>query len=235
MSVGANPQTLLQSWNVPDLKKRLLFVLQALVIFTIGTHIPAPGISHQAVTNFFGSAGAGDLFGLFDLFSGGALKKLSIFALGIMPYINASIMMQILVAVEPRLKQIQQEGEEGRKRISKWTRYLAVALAFLQGSGLLAAIYGSVPNTRFIIGAAPTEILPQISALLAVVGGTCFLMWLSDEISQKGVGNGTSIIIMIGIIASIPGQIWLELSQAALQQRRIVALLLMLILAIVVV
>src|SRR5688500_12577079 len=168
MSVGANPQTLLQSWNVPDLKKRLLFVLQALIIFTIGTHIPAPGISHQAVANFFGGAGAGDLFGLFDLFSGGALKKLSIFALGIMPYINASIMMQILVAVEPRLKQVQQEGEEGRKKISRWPRYLAVALAFLQGAGLLAAIYGGTAGQRFIIGAPMPELVPQLSALFAI-------------------------------------------------------------------
>jgi preprotein translocase subunit SecY len=234
MATGGNVATLAQSWNVPELKKRLLFVLQALIIFTIGAHIPAPGISHSAVQNFFNSAGAGDLFSLFDMFSGGALKKLSIFALGIMPYINASIMMQILVAVEPRMKAVQQEGEEGRKKISKWTRYLAVALAFLQGYGLLVSIYGT-SGQKFIIGATPTDFISQVSALAAVVGGSCFLMWLADEISQKGVGNGTSILIMIGILARIPGQVWQELNAGGLDDRRVVALLLMLVLAIVVV
>ncbi|MDQ3023106.1 MAG: preprotein translocase subunit SecY [bacterium] len=235
MSTGGNLQTLAQSWNVPELKKRLLFVLQALVIFTIGVHLPTPGINADAVRQFFEQgAGSGDMFTLFNMFAGGALRKLSIFALGIMPYINASIMMQILVAVEPRLKQMQQEGEEGRKRISRWTRYLAVALAFLQGSGLLIAIY-SGGGQKFIFGAEPSQLLPQITALLAVVGGTCFLMWLADEISQKGIGNGTSIIIMIGIVAGIPVQIYQELKQASMDQGRIFALLLLLILAVLVV
>jgi preprotein translocase subunit SecY len=234
MATGGNVATLAQSWNVPELKNRLLFVLQALIIFTIGTHIPAPGISHTAVTNFFHSTGAGDLFSLFDMFSGGALKKLSIFALGIMPYINASIMMQILVAVEPRLKQIQQEGEEGRKRISKWTRYLAISLAFLQGYGLLISIY-KTSNLNFIVGAGINDLIPQLAALASVVGGTCFLMWLGDEISQKGVGNGTSIIIMIGILARIPGQVWQELHVGAMAERRLLALIFMLILSVAVV
>jgi preprotein translocase subunit SecY len=227
MSVSANTQTLIQSWNVPELQKRLRFVLWALLVFVIGTHIPAPGINHELVANFFATSGAGGLFGFFDLFSGGALRKLSIFALGIMPYINASIMMQILVAVLPELKQMQQEGEEGRKRISKWTRYLAVALAFLQGGGLMVSIYsGSYDQFASL---APW------AALFSVVGGTCFLMWLADEISQKGIGNGASIIIMIGIMAQIPGQIYQELAQASFQQVRILALLMLLIMTILVV
>lgn len=226
MSTSATPQTLLQAWNVPDVKKRLKFVLYALLIYVFCTHIPAPGIDLELVQRFFqSSAGSGGLFSFIDLFSGGALKRFSILALGIMPYINASIMMQLLVAVDPKLKEIQQEGEEGRKKISKWTRYLAVFLAFFQGTGMMTMFYGS-PKALLT--------LPTLVALVSVVGGTCFLMWLGDEISQKGVGNGVSLIITLGIVARIPGAIWAELSVAQLQNQRMVALLLLLVFAILV-
>ena len=233
MSAAANPQTLLQSWNVPELQKRLKFVLFALLLFVLCTHIPAPGIDLELVKRFFaqGAAGGGGLFNLIDLFSGGALKQFSIIALGVMPYINASIMMQLLVAVDPKLKEIQQEGETGRKKISKWTRYLAVFLAFLQGGGLLLSIHGGLAA----IFSDPATIFNTFVALFSVVGGTCFLMWLGDEISQKGVGNGVSIIIMIGIIARIPASIWQELSLAQFNNTRVFALLLLLVFAIVVV
>lgn len=233
MSTAANPQTLLQSWNVPELQKRLKFVLFALLIFVFCTHVPAPGIDPKLVAQFFaaGSAGGGGLFNLIDLFSGGALKQFSIIALGIMPYINASIMMQLLVAVDPKLKEIQQEGEEGRKKISKWTRYLAVFLAFLQGGGLLISFHG---NLGSIFGDG-VVLFNTIVALFSVVGGTCFLMWLGDEISNKGVGNGVSIVIMIGIVATIPASIWRELSLSQFNNTRVVALLLLLIFAIIVV
>ncbi|MBN2083032.1 preprotein translocase subunit SecY [bacterium] len=226
MSASANPQTLIQSWNVPELQKRLKFVLYALLIFVFCTHIPAPGIDMTLVRNFFQSAaGSGGIFNLIDLFSGGALKQFSILALGIMPYINASIMMQLMTAVDPKLKEIQQEGEEGRKKISKWTRYLALGLAFFQGAGMMVMFYGS-----------PQELLtlPTMTALFSVAAGTCFLMWLGDEISQKGVGNGVSLIITLGIVASIPGAIWSELSAAQLQNQRMVALLLLLVFAVIV-
>ena len=226
MSASANPQTLLQSWNVPELQKRLKFVLYALLIFVFCTHIPAPGIDMQLVKNFFQSAaGSGGIFNLIDLFSGGALKQFSILALGIMPYINASIMMQLMTAVDPKLKEIQQEGEEGRKKISKWTRYLAVALSFFQGAGMMVMFYGSP---------AKLMTLPTITALFSVAAGTCFLMWLGDEISQKGVGNGVSLIITLGIVSRIPGAIWSELAASQLQNQRMVALLLLLVFAIVV-
>ncbi len=226
MSASANPQTLLQSWNVPELQKRLKFVLFTLLIFVFGTHIPAPGIDLALVTSFFDRAGDGGMFGLINIFTGGALKQFSILALGIMPYINASIMMQLLVAIDPKLKEIQAEGEEGRKKISKWTRYLAVALAFVQGTGMMVAIYGGIGN---ILN------LEALTALISVVGGTCFLMWLGDEISQKGVGNGMSLIIMIGIVASLPVQIMQELSLTAMDQTRVIALLMFFIFSIVVV
>lgn len=225
MSASANPQTLLQSWNVPELQKRLKFVLFALAIFVLGTHIPAPGMDASLIERLFQQGG--NIFNFIDLFSGGALKRFSILALGVMPYINASIMMQLLAAVEPRIKEIQQEGEEGRKKISKWTRYLAVFLAFLQGAGLLISLYGG--------GLHWMGEFNNWTVLFSLVGGTCFLMWLGDEISQKGVGNGVSLIIAIGIVARIPATIWQELALAQMQTQRVFGLLIMLVFAVVVI
>ncbi|MCH7472693.1 preprotein translocase subunit SecY [bacterium] len=224
---GATPETIWQSWNVPDLKKRLTFLIISLGIFVFCTHIPAPGIDPEKVREFFQTVGGQGLFNLIDLFSGGALKQFSILALGIMPYINASIMMQLMVAVDPKIKEIQQEGEEGRKKISKWTRYLAVTLAFLQGGGMMYYMYRGDPAALFS--------LDSFTALISVVGGTCFLMWLGDEISQRGVGNGVSIIIMVGIVSSIPAIIIGELAQSQFQHARVVALVMLVLLAIVIV
>jgi preprotein translocase subunit SecY len=226
MSAAASPTTLLQSWNVPELQKRLRYILFALLIFVFCTHIPAPGVDPAIVRRFFETAGSQGLFNFLDLFSGGALKQFSIIALGVMPYINASIMMQLLVAVDPKLKEIQQEGEEGRKKISKWTRYLAVVLAFLQGTGLMVSFHG---------GFSQMFNLDALTALFSVVGGTCFLMWLGDEISNKGVGNGMSIIITIGIVARIPATIAQELALAGMQSNRMIALLFLFVLAVVIV
>ena len=228
MSASANPQAILQAWGVPELQARLKFVLFALFIYCVGIHIPAAGMDESAVSNFFNSgAGSGGLMGFIDIFSGGALKRFSIFALGVMPYINASIMMQLLVAVDARLKEMQQEGEEGRKMISKVTRYLAVGLAFLQGIGFVGAIYGSMLHGL--------TSLNGITALFSVVAGTCFLMWLGDEISEKGVGNGLSILITLGILISVPSMIINELRQAALDNARLGALLLFFIFTLVVI
>ena len=226
MSTTATPQTLMQSWNVPEVRKRLLFVLYALLIYVFCTHVPAPGMDMSFVQRFFEQgAGSGGLFSFIDLFSGGALKRFSILALGVMPYINASIMMQLMVAIDPKLKEIQQEGDDGRKKISKWTRYLAVFLAFLQGGGLMVSIYS---------GQGSWFTMDAITALFSVVAGTCFLMWLGDEISNKGIGNGVSLIITIGIVAGIPGQIWNELSLASMASNRMLALILLLVFAVVV-
>jgi len=227
MSTTATPQTLMQSWNVPEVRKRLLFVLYALLIYVFCTHIPAPGIDMGFVERFFqeGGAGSGGLFNFIDLFSGGALKRFSILALGVMPYINASIMMQLMVAVDPKLKEIQQEGDDGRKKISKWTRYLAIFLAFLQGGGLMMSIYS---------GEGSWINLDTLTAMFSVVAGTCFLMWLGDEISNKGIGNGVSLIITIGIVAGIPRQIYNELKLAGVAQTRILALILLFVFAIAV-
>jgi preprotein translocase subunit SecY len=215
---AANTATLIQSWFYPELRKKLNFLLFALAIFVVGTHIPAPGMDLSLVQSFFDSSKGGGIFDIVDLFSGGAFKRFSIFALGIMPYINASIMFQLAVAIMPELKQIQQEGEEGRKKISRWTRYLAIALAFFQGSGFITAIFQDSGQKLLSFDG--------MTALMAVVGGTCFLMWLGDEISQKGIGNGASMIIMIGIVEQIPTTIWQELRQSHFEQTRIMALIL---------
>lgn len=228
MSASANPQAIMQAWGVPELQARLKFVLFALFIYCVGIHIPAAGMDESAVSNFFSSgAGAGGLMGFIDIFSGGALKRFSIFALGVMPYINASIMMQLLVAVDARLKEMQQEGEEGRKMVSKITRYLAVGLAFVQGIGFVGAIYNNLWHGL--------TTLNGITALFSVVAGTCFLMWLGDEISEKGVGNGLSILITLGILISVPSMIFNELRQAALDNSRLGALLLFFLFTIVVI
>jgi len=191
-------QQIASAWNIPDLKKRIYFVLIGLAIFVLGTHIPAPGIDQALVDRFFASAGG--LFDLLDIFGGGALKRFSIFSLGIMPYINASIMMQLLVAIYPQLKELQQEGEAGQRQIGKYTRYLTVALAFLQGTGLVLMIQ----NGQIVTGPGLEPILNFVVLITAVVAGTMFLMFLGDEISRKGIGNGVSLIITIGIIARIP-------------------------------
>jgi preprotein translocase subunit SecY len=228
MSASANPQAIMQAWGVPELQARLKFVLFALFIYCVGIHIPAAGMDSTAVENFFSSgAGAGGLMDFIDIFSGGALSRFSIFALGVMPYINASIMMQLLVAVDARLKEMNQEGEEGRKKVSKITRYLAVGLAFVQGIGFVGAIYNNLWHGLTNING--------ITALFSVVAGTCFLMWLGDEISQKGVGNGLSILITLGILISVPSMIFNELRQAALDNSRLGALLLFFMFTVVVI
>lgn len=235
MSTYGTAFNMAQAWNIPDVRRRIKFVIFALLIFVIGTHIPTPAISQEMVRTLFGAGGVagGGLFGLLDLFTGGALRKFSVLALGVMPYINASILMQILVAIEPRLKEIQQEGEEGRKRISKLTRYLAIAFAFLQAAGLVLAAQGGrllSPDYSF-----PISLLAPLTALLCLVAGTCFLMWLGDEITEKGIGNGISLIIFIGIVARLPQSIAQEIQQAAFERSRWLALFLFFVLLVVVV
>ncbi len=226
MSSQSSPFNIALAWNIPDIQRRLKFVAFALLIFVIGTHIPTPGISQSLISGFFGQAGEGGagLFGLLDLFTGGALLKFSILALGVMPYINASILMQILVAVEPRLKEIQQEGEDGRKLISKYTRYLAVFFAFLQGFGLIYSFQGGSFLSPDYEGAL--KVIAPLTALLVVVAGTCFLMWMGDEITSKGIGNGISLIIFVGIVNRVPWLIATEIGQAQFDQTRWAAIML---------
>lgn len=189
-------ETLIAAWKLPDLRQRILFVFGAFAVYTVGLHIPVPGIDHAAMERLFAQGG---VFGLVDVFSGGALRKFTIFAMGIVPYINASIIMQLLVAAIPQWKELQKEGETGRKEIAKRTRYLTVVLAFLQSLGISITLVRSQ-----ILSANWWQLLVTATVLTA---GTMFLLWLGEQITDKGVGNGVSLIIFASITASLPWQI----------------------------
>jgi len=197
---------LANGFRVPDIRKKLMFVLSAFLIFSLGAHIPVPGINTDALSNLIGQ---GTLFGMMDMFVGGSLRRFSIFALGVTPYINASIIFQLLTIVVPKLEELQKEGETGRKVIMQWTRYLTIALAFFQAIGMMIMLKqsgGILPQQATIFYA--------VLVILSLVGGTSFLMWVGEEITAKGVGNGISLIIFAGIINSLPQQIYQTYGQA---------------------
>ena len=183
-----------------DLKRRLLFLLAALVVFRIGAHIPVPGIDPNVLADLFKSQ-QGGILGMFNMFSGGALSRFTIFALGIMPYISASIIMQLMTAVSPHLDQLKKEGESGRRKITQYTRYGTVFLALFQATGISIALE-SQPGLVLEAG-----FLFRITAVTTLVTGTMFLMWLGEQITERGLGNGISIIIFAGIAAGLPNAI----------------------------
>lgn len=189
--------TLRNIFKIPDLKRRLLFTLGMLVVVRLGSHLPLPGIDKAAMTDLFAQGG---ILGFFDLFAGGALSRFSVFALGIMPYINASIIMNLLTAVVPTLEQWAKEGEEGRTKITKTTRYFTVILAIVQAFGI--SVWLQNMGVLMISGFGFRFLL-----LITLTAGTCFLMWLGEEITDFGIGNGISIIIFAGIIARMPSQL----------------------------
>ncbi len=187
-----------------ELKRRLWFTLAALLVYRLGTFIPMPGINPAAFGEVFQNSSKG-ILGLVNLFSGGAIERMAIFALNIMPYISASIIMQLMSSVSPTLEALKKEGEQGRKQINQYTRYLTVGLAAFQAYGIALGLEGQ----RSSIGSVVFE--PgwffRISTVITLVGGTMFLMWLGEQITQRGVGNGTSLIIFAGIVAGLPGAI----------------------------
>src|SRR5262247_88463 len=180
-----------------DLKKRLIFLLLALVVFRIGAHIPVPGIDPGRLAELFQQQ-QGGILGLFNMFSGGALSRFTIFALGIMPYISASIIMQLMTAVSPQLEQLKKEGQAGRRKITQYTRYGTVFLALFQATGISIALE-SQPNLVLDPG-----LMFRITTVTTLVTGTMFLMWLGEQITERGLGNGISIIIFAGIAAGLP-------------------------------
>lgn len=190
--------------KVSELKNRILFVLAMLVVYRIGAHIPVPGIDAQVLAQFFNQAQS-SLLGLFDMFSGGALSRLTIFALGIMPYISASIIMQLLQVVSPKLEQLKKEGESGRRKITQYTRYGTVFLAVFQAIGM------SIGLESFSVGGQPVVIDAGFEfravTVITLVSGTIFLMWLGEQITERGIGNGISLIIFAGIVAGLPSAI----------------------------
>ena len=179
-------------YKIPELRQKIIFTLIMFAVFRLGTHIPVPGVDPSAIEQLFAT---GNLFGLLDLFSGGAFSKFSIFAMSITPYINASIIMQLLTVVIPTLEQWSKEGQEGHKKTTKVTRYLTVALAFFQAIGM------SIGLKQAILNPNPVSIL---IIAITLTGGTIFLMWIGEQITANGVGNGISLIIFAGIVAALP-------------------------------
>jgi len=184
-------------FKIPDLKSRLLFTLAMLIVVRLGSHIPLPGIDKQALANLFAQGG---ILGFFDLFAGGALSRFSLFALGIMPYINASIIMSLLQSVVPLFEQWAKEGQEGRNKLNRITRYGTVVLGLIQAVGISAWLESL--QVLMITG-----LLFRFLLIISLTAGTCFLMWLGEQISDYGIGNGISIIIFAGIVARIPTEI----------------------------
>jgi preprotein translocase subunit SecY len=184
-----------------ELKKRIWFTLGALIIYRLGTYIPLPGIDPVVLNEIFSQQMAG-ILGMFDMFAGGALGRMTIFALNIMPYISASIIMQLMTAVSPKLEALKKEGESGRKKINQYTRYGTVILAAVQGYGISVGLEGMSGS----IGSAVIDpgYFFRATTVISLVGGTIFLMWLGEQITQRGVGNGISLIIFAGIVANLP-------------------------------
>ncbi|HVP47708.1 MAG TPA: preprotein translocase subunit SecY [Bryobacteraceae bacterium] len=188
-------------FRIPDLRKRVLFTLGLLAVYRLGGHIPTPGIDIHRWQDFF-SRNQGTIFGFFDLFAGGNIRRLTIFALGIMPYITASIILQLLTVVIPTLEKLQKEGELGRRKITQWTRYLTVILALMQSFGIatgLQAMQGNIvinPGIGFVL-----------MTIVSLTTGTAFIMWLGEQISDRGIGNGMSLIIFAGIVVGLPNAI----------------------------
>ena len=186
--------------KLAELKARILFLLGALIVFRIGTFIPVPGVDPAALADFFGQQ-SGNLLGLFNLFSGGALARFGLFALGIMPYISSSIIMQMASHIVPSLQQLRKEGEQGRRQIVKYTRWGTVALASFQS---IAAASWLQNQAGLVVNPGPSFL---ITACITLVTGTMFLMWLGEQITERGIGNGISMIILAGIVAGIPAAV----------------------------
>lgn len=210
-----------------ELKKRIWFTLGALIVYRLGTYIPLPGIDPVVLKDIF-SQQSGGLLGMFDMFSGGALGRMTIFALNIMPYISASIIMQLMTSVSPKLAALKKEGESGRKVINQYTRYGTVVITALQAYGIAAGLEGMTSST----GSAVTDpgVFFRFTTVVTLVGGTMFLMWLGEQITARGIGNGISLIIFSGIVANLPSALagTLELGRTgALSTLLIIALLIM--------
>jgi preprotein translocase subunit SecY len=186
--------------RIPELQRRILFTFGMLAVYRVGAHIVTPGINPDVIRDFFERMG-GTMFGLFNLFSGGALEQLSIFALGIMPYISASIIFQLLTVVVPQLEQLQKEGEQGRKKINQWTRYATVALAFFQSFLLSVALEGGQFGEGAVLNPGWGF---RLMFMMTLTTGTVFIMWLGEQITERGIGNGISLLICASIIVSIP-------------------------------
>ena len=204
------------SGGLSELKSRLLFVIIAILIYRLGAHIPVPGLDPQRLANLFNEQ-QNTIFGLFNMFSGGALSRITVFAIGIMPYITASIIIQLFSMVVPALEQIKKEGESGKRKLNQYTRYLTLLFSTLQSLGI----------SRWLVGqhiALNPDIYFYITAVVTLVTGTMFLMWLGEQITEKGIGNGISLIIFSGIVSSMPGSMASVMEQIKEGQMQVISL-----------
>ncbi len=220
-------------FKIPELKKRIFVTLALLIVYRVGVHVPTPGIDGTALSSFFAGK-QGTLLGLFDMFSGGALERLSVFALGIMPYISASIILQLLTVTIPHLERLSKEGEQGRKKITQYTRYGTILLSIIQGFGISIGL-----ESMSSPGGAPVVIHPgwefRIMTVMTLTAGTAFIMWLGEQITERGIGNGISLIIFAGIIVRMPNAIGNTFRLLSTGEMGIFAVLILLVLMILVV
>jgi preprotein translocase subunit SecY len=220
-------ETFQNIFKIPELKKRVLFALGMLAVYRIGCHIPTPGIDGQALAHFFKQA-QGTLLGMFDMFSGGALEKLTVFALGIMPYISSSIIFQLLTVVVPAIDKLSKEGDAGRKKIVQYTRYGTIVLSVVQAMGISIGL-------ESMRGPAGELVVPspgwgfRLMTIITLTAGTAFIMWLGEQMSEKGIGNGISLIIFAGIVCRIPSAIGTSIRLLSVGQLSLFVLLLVLV------
>ena len=191
-------QTLKNIWSIEELRNKILFTLMMIAVYRLGSHISLPGIDPTQLKT---SQSTG-ILGLIDSFSGGAFNNASIFALGIMPYISASIFMQLMTVLVPRFQKLQKEGESGRKKINQYTRYLTIAVTVLQASAYVSYLRGILAQGGMMGGFTPANF--WLTTVVVLTAGTMFVMWMGEKITDKGLGNGTSLIIMVGILARLP-------------------------------
>jgi preprotein translocase subunit SecY len=194
-------ESLVNIWKIEELKNRILITLGLLLVYRFGAHVTLPGIDATQLTGLAGQTKNG-IGSILDMFTGGAFSKASVFALGIMPYISASIVVQLMGIAIPYLQKLQNDGESGRKKINQITRWLTIAITLVQGPGYIYNIYRTLPPSAFLLGANSFEFL--FSAVIILITGTIFAMWLGEKITDKGIGNGISLLIMIGILARLP-------------------------------
>jgi preprotein translocase subunit SecY len=220
-------------FKIPELKRRILWTLIFLAVYRVGVHIPTPGVNGDALASFFAQA-RGTLFSLIDMFTGGGLERLSVFALGIMPYISASIILQLLTVVIPYLAQLQKEGEMGRKKIVQYTRYGTVVLSMIQGFGIAVGLENMQGAAGEMVVMVPGWSF-RIMTVITLTAGTAFIMWLGEQITERGIGNGISLIIFAGIVARMPNAVASTYEYFRLGQMGIITILFLIVLMIFVV
>ena len=185
-------KSIINAFKIPDLRKKILYTIMLMVVFRLGSHVPVPGLNAAALSDAVNGL---DMLSLMDMISGGALSQATIFAMSITPYINSSIIMQLLTVAVPALERLSRQGEEGRKKIGQYTRALTIVLAFIQSTGMYFGLKNAVNNP---------SILTYLTVILSLTAGTAFLMWLGEKITDKGIGNGISLIIFAGIVCRLP-------------------------------